>query len=212
MDYTDLCTLCSNEESAIEFCLEKGLLFSNICIYCANEMSRNKYNSAKTGFVYYCKTCKKTISPCDATWFQEICLWKLSSLEGRIGGPGIFIEIDESYFFKRKNHVGRLLGSSWVFGAVERNDISRAIMIIVPDRKRNTLLPIIQNHIEPGYNGLEEAGYTHLTVCHRRNFVNPQNRDAHTQAIENLWRWAKSRVKTTTTDADHKILRMAEFL
>ncbi|KII68236.1 hypothetical protein RF11_13358 [Thelohanellus kitauei] len=85
-------------------------------------------------------------------------------------------------------------------------------MIIVPDRKRNTLLPIIQNHIEPGYNGLEEAGYTHLTVCHRRNFVNPQNRDAHTQAIENLWRWAKSRVKTTTTDADHKILRMAEFL
>ncbi|KII74161.1 hypothetical protein RF11_01815 [Thelohanellus kitauei] len=94
---------------------------------------------------------------------------------------------------------------------MERNDISRAIIIIFPDRKRDTLLPIIHNNIEPrsiivsdewaSYNGLEDAGYTHLTACHRRNFT-----------IENLWRWAKSRVKTTTTDADHKILRMADFL
>ncbi|KII66091.1 hypothetical protein RF11_05706 [Thelohanellus kitauei] len=57
----------------------------------------------------------------------EMCLWKLSSLEERIGGPGIFVEIDESYFFN-KNHVGRLLGSLWVFGAVERNDIYREII------------------------------------------------------------------------------------
>ncbi|KII73733.1 hypothetical protein RF11_09636 [Thelohanellus kitauei] len=104
-------------------------------------------------------------------FIKEICLWKLSSLEERIGGPGIFVEIDECNLFKRKNHV---------FGAVKRNDIFREIMVIVVDRKRDTLLPIIQNHIEPGsiiksnkwasYNGLEAAGYTHLTVCQRRNF------------------------------------------
>jgi hypothetical protein len=56
----------------------------------------------------------------------------------------------------------------------------------VSDRKASTLLPIIQRYIQPGteihsdcwaaYNGISSLpeGYTHLTVNHRTNFVDPE--------------------------------------
>lgn len=95
-------------------------------------------------------------------------------------------------------------------------------MIIVPDRKKRTLLPLIEKHIAPGsiivsdewssYEELNSMGYRHLTVCHTQNFVNPENVHAHTQTVENMWRWAKQRIRSTSSDPDTKILRMAEFL
>ncbi|KII71028.1 hypothetical protein RF11_07203 [Thelohanellus kitauei] len=84
----------------------------------------------------------------DNTCFIRNLIVEITYSEGRIGGPSIFVEIDFIYFFKRKNQVGPLLGSSWVFGAVERNDISREIVMITLDGKRNTLLSIIENHVE----------------------------------------------------------------
>jgi hypothetical protein len=55
-----------------------------------------------------------------------------------------------------------------------------------------------------GYNGLEAAGYGHSTVCHKRNYVDPQTQ-THTQKIESSWHCLKqwlnrhgyTRVQTT---------------
>ena len=73
-------------------------------------------------------------------------------------------------------------------------------MFPVPDRKRGKLLSIIKENIEPGsiivsdqwaaYNDickLEGYDFTHLTVNHSQNFVNPSNPAAHTQTIESTW-------------------------
>lgn len=45
------------------------------------------------------------------------------------------------------------------------------------------------------YNKLPEIGYPHHTVDHSRFFVNPRNRDIHTQHIEISWCWAKYDIK-----------------
>ncbi|KII68379.1 hypothetical protein RF11_06826 [Thelohanellus kitauei] len=98
--------------------------------------------------------------------------------------------------FTTINIRDKLERPSWVFGAVGRNDIFRVIMIIVSDGKRYVFLPIIQKYVEPvsitvsdewtSYKDLEEAGYTDLTVCHKRNFIDPPSRNVPTQTVKNL--------------------------
>ena len=72
----------------------------------------------------------------------------------------------------------------------------------VPDRTKITLLPIIQQYIRPGTTiisdewkayhdiGTIPGGYTHQTVNHSKNFVDPVT-GAHTQAIEGHWSCTK---------------------
>lgn len=146
----------------------------------------------------------------------------LSSQDGMIGGPGIVVEIDESLFYKRKNNVGRMLGSGWIFGGVERDDHSKCFMVLVPDRKAETLVPIIQQYIRPGsiiisdmwpsYNSLSDCGYIHRQVNHSENFVSPVDPLIHTQNIENFWRWAKRRFLSTTKNPTKRISRLGEHI
>ncbi|KII60894.1 hypothetical protein RF11_06117 [Thelohanellus kitauei] len=51
-------------------------------------------------------------------------------------GQGVEVEIDESLFYKRKYNRGRILGSGWYFGAVERHDHSKSFLMIVPNHCR----------------------------------------------------------------------------
>ena len=92
------------------------------------------------------------------------------------------------------------MDGQWVFGGIERGT-SNAFMVVVPDRTKTTLLPIIQRYIRPGTTIMSDEwaayhdigtipGYTHLTVNHSQNFVNPAS-GAHTQAIEGHWSCAK---------------------
>lgn len=72
----------------------------------------------------------------------------------------------------------------------------------VTDRKAETLLPLIQDYIEPlssiysdywnAYNRIDELDgcYNHLTVNHNQNFVD-LNRSAHFQMVERIWREIK---------------------
>ena len=67
-----------------------------------------------------------------------------------------------------------------------------------------TLEEIILRRVRPGthiitdcwaaYNTIEDHGYTHLTVNHSLNFVDPDTY-AHTQNVENFWMRAKFRSK-----------------
>ncbi len=105
------------------------------------------------------------------------------------------VEIDESKFGKRKYHHGRRVDGCWVFGGIER-DSNKCFFEIVEDRTTDTLLEIIKRNIKPGttiisdcwkaYACLKDHGYTHLTVNHSKEFVNPET-GACTNKIESTW-------------------------
>ncbi len=79
----------------------------------------------------------------------------------------------------------------WVLGIYQ--DACTVRFIIVPDRRGSTLIPIIEKYGQrgsrvvsdewAGYRRLSDFGYIHETVCHKRNYVNPEA-GWHTQAIE----------------------------
>ena len=108
---------------------------------------------------------------------RGLCSQNNESSCGQIGGPGMTVEIDESKFGKTKFNCGRYIERQWVFGG------------ICHQRDKDTLLPIIRAHILPGtcvmsgmwkvYDYLKDEGYTHLTVNHSINFVDPDT-GAHT--------------------------------
>lgn len=136
---------------------------------------------------------------------REVCAIWYNDHTGtdQIGGPGTVVEIDESMFGKRKYHVGRVTQGKWVLGGVERGT-DNMFMVMVPSRDAATLLPLIQRYVKPGttihtdgwaaYNGLPALGYTHHTVNHSVNFVDPVT-GTHTQSIEGSWYAAKRKLK-----------------
>ena len=146
------------------------------------------------------------VSTVTVTNFYQACrqatkYWLQDEGQQPIGGNGLNVEIDESIISKRKNNAGRILQEIWVFGGVCRETHERFVFE-VPDRKAETLLPIIQQMILPGsiihtdgwkaYNNISTLpeGYTHKVVNHSENFVNPQT-GAHTQTVERMWREVK---------------------
>ena len=112
---------------------------------------------------------------------------------GRIGGDGHIVEVDERKFGKRKFNSGRRVFGKWVLGGV-----SRTCLVECPDNRRNhhTLLTLIKRYVNPGttilsdrwrgYTHLNLHGYIHLTVNHRRGFIDPET-GVHTNTCEGMW-------------------------
>jgi hypothetical protein len=171
-------------------------------------------------------------------WFnilREVCSSDLLTMDIRIGGPGIIVEMDESNLKKKPKHnVGSAwhMNEQWVWGAVERNDSSKFVSMFLPhhpnsigrqiaDRRRGAILTKILEWIKEdtiiysdmcsaywvntseGLRNLENIpeclewrnletgrvgkGYTHKAVNHSVNFVDPNEREVHTQTIEGCW-------------------------
>lgn len=157
-------------------------------------------------------------------YMREVCVSEMATKNnGKIGGVGKHVEIDESMFSRRKSNAGRVLPQQWIFGGVCR-ETDQCFVVKVPDRTFATLMASIIEHIEPGttiYSDswsayktpeIERAGFRHLKVNHSRNFVDPTT-GAHTQKIERLWGSAKWRNKRHHGTARHHLdSYLVEFL
>ncbi|KAH7815459.1 putative Uncharacterized transposase-like protein [Monocercomonoides exilis] len=72
----------------------------------------------------------------------------------------------------------------------------KCLIVRVKNRKKETLIPIIENNTIPGstiysdewkaYSSLSSLGYDHHTVCHKYNFVDPES-GICTNLIESTW-------------------------
>ena len=96
----------------------------------------------------------------------------------------------------------------WIFGGICKDQDNAIFVRIVPDRKRETLFPIIQECIAPGsmihhddwkpYRTIHQIPvvppYQHEVVVHAHNFVDPDT-GAHTQSIESAWNRMKLKLK-----------------
>ena len=127
------------------------------------------------------------------------------------GGGNWTVQIDESTFHHRQraNRGRRARRQIWVFGMVDtRYTPARALLQVVPNRGRRTLIPII-NRVLAGQNVRIHSDMwrayinlpnfvpnclTHETVNHSRNFVDPVT-GAHTQHIESCWNRVKYQLK-----------------
>lgn len=131
-----------------------------------------------------------------SSFVREVLIHHATSEHRMIGGPGIVVEIDEAKVGRRKYNRGRYLTGQWIFGGVERGNRTNFFVVPVEDRTAETLMRIIRARIRPGttvmsdcwraYAGVGNDDFTHFTVNHSLNFVDPDT-GAHTQNIERAW-------------------------
>jgi len=112
------------------------------------------------------------------------------------------VEVDESYFGgARKGQRGRgARGKVPVFGLLKRG--GKVYTQIIPDAKRSTLVPIIQDKVVPdslvysdcwpAYNVLDTSGFRHFRINHSKLFADQKN---HINGIENFWNQAKRHLR-----------------
>lgn len=173
--------------------IETILLFANVYLrqYFCYSLVKNELKVSDKGICDWASFCREVL--------VEWCIKR----QGKIGGNGTIVEIDESKFGKRKYNVGRIVEGQWVFGGVCRQTRD-CFMVPVERRDSDTLLSVIQERVEPGttiisdcwkaYSCLSDHGFHHLTVNHSINFVDPSDKSIHTNTVERLWREVKAKV------------------
>ncbi|GBN59181.1 hypothetical protein AVEN_88712-1 [Araneus ventricosus] len=151
---------------------------------------------------------------------REVCEDECLAFDGRIGGVGKIVEIDESKFGKRKYNRGRRVEGKWVFGGLLRYS-NECFFEVVDERSADVLLEVIKRRILPGttimsdcwssYSCLSDEGFKHLTVNHSVTFVDPDT-EAHTNAIEGTWSALKRSLHGTNHVAGEFDAYMAEYI
>jgi len=104
------------------------------------------------------------------------------------------------------NHYFLSLGV-WLFGGICR-ETKECFVVEVPDRKKDTLIPIIKEKVRQGSIIVtdEWRSYANLktdpdyaayeTVCHKYEFVNSDFPEVYTNNVEIMWRWIKEKLPT----------------
>jgi transposase-like protein len=115
------------------------------------------------------------------------------------------VEADETYVGGKHPGVrGRgAAGKTIVFGMLQRG--GDVMTKVVPDVKRNTLQPFIQDNVAQGstvhtdelrsYRGLNRKGYKHKTVNHGDGQYAVENK--HVNNVENFWKHLKGSINGT---------------
>ncbi|MGL5706893.1 MAG: transposase, partial [Aeromonas sp.] len=125
----------------------------------------------------------------------------------KLGGPGRIVQIDETMLnFKCKSHRGRSPNNRTdALCVVEvSSGIQRVFATIIPDKKAQTLVPIICSQVASNsiiwtdehrsYSSLSCYDFTHNTVCHKYEFVNKFT-FVNTQAVESFNNLIKCEIK-----------------
>jgi transposase-like protein len=154
-------------------------------------------------------------------YLREVTLYHCYTVAEPIGGKDVEVEIDESKFGKRKYYKGHRVDGKWVFGGREKRDKTKVFMFAVQNRKKTTLLPLIERWIKKGsiihsdcwasYKKLGEMGYQHKAVNHSKEFVNKET-GACTNKIESEWRHAKVKMPSYGVHRGHHDGYLAKFL
>ena len=146
---------------------------------------------------------ENTVSDWKIYLHTRLADWLLAN-PNPLGGPGVIVEVDEAKFGKRKYNKGGYREGMWVLGGVDRNT-GQCFLLPCPDNRRGAgiLLPLIRRWILPGsiiytdewaaYNSLTAEGFTHGSVNHTYQFVDPQT-GIHTNTQEGLWYHVKKSV------------------
>lgn len=156
--------------------------------------------------------------------FRGICL-ELSLGGEKIGGPGMIVEIDEMKLGKRKFNQGKRVEGQWCFGGVLRREDKdspiQCFTVPVPDRSKNTLLPIIKDYIIDGttiysdcwksYDCLEDEGFVHMNVNHSLHFKDPET-GVHTNTMEGTWNQVRRSLPKFGTRKEYYHSYLAEFV
>jgi len=152
---------------------------------------------------------------------REVCSLNIENcINKKIGGKDKIVEIDKAKFGKRKYNRGRIVDGTWVLGGICRE--TREIFLkTVEKRDKKTLLPIIQEYVEPGsiiitdcwasYKDLGKLGYTHMNVNHSENFVDPDT-GACTNLIENRWWCIKRELPSSHCRQKNFALHLVEYM
>ena len=154
--------------------------------------------------------------------FRDLISGYVSETSGKIGGPGVIVEIDESKFGKRKYNKGHHVEGTWVFGGVERTPERRVFVTAVPNRKAETLLDFIQKNVEEGsiiysdfwaaYNNInKKLRFKHKTVNHSKGFKLPDT-DIHTNTIEGTWNGIKMNIAPRNRNSNDVGNHLMEFI
>ncbi|CAN7938814.1 unnamed protein product [Ixodes hexagonus] len=125
---------------------------------------------------------------------REVVVNAIFTHSEMIGGEGVTT-------VERKYNRGYLRSGQWVFGGVERGS-GRCFLVPVETRDAKTLQGIIVEWVRPGtsiitdcwagYRKLaDDARFTHLTVNHKLNFVDP-NTGAHPNTVDATWAHVKT--------------------
>jgi len=80
---------------------------------------------------------------------RDICSWEIVNDKEnfQFGGEGKIVQIDESVISKRKYNRGKKVVTRWILGIYDTNKKS-GIVVYVPKRDANTLLPLIERYVE----------------------------------------------------------------
>ncbi|KCZ78310.1 hypothetical protein H311_00660, partial [Anncaliia algerae PRA109] len=139
----------------------------------------------------------------------------------RIGGPGIFVELDESKFGKRKYNRGHRVEGAWVFAGVEKTEERKCFAFVVEKRDMVTLTRMIETYVMPGsiiitdgwkgYNLIKNhPNFTHHWVNHSISFRN--NEGYNTNTIEGTFNGMKMNISARNRTKKFLKDKLFEFI
>jgi hypothetical protein len=73
------------------------------------------------------------------------------------GSIGHTVQVDETLLIRRKGLHGRILPQQWVFGGYDPV-VRKGFLVSVPDRTRETIIPIIKRHVIEGTTNVSDEG------------------------------------------------------
>jgi transposase-like protein len=155
-------------------------------------------------------------------YYRNLVADMIEENDTKIGGLDIEVELDESKIAKRKYHRGHRVEGAWLVGGVERTLERKFFAVKVPNRNRETLFEVIENHVIPGskvitdcwkgYSGLQDINnYTHDTVNHSHYFKDPIT-NVHTNTIEGTWSGLKRKIPERNRTSKQVDLHIFEFI